>query len=95
MRYYTNFCMSVESKTKENERVPSKISKLEADLINKEVAKMNVFGSGSTEDGWYAYEKWYDFENDMLLLSTRFPDCVFCLEGDGEDGDDKLRLSRL
>lgn len=88
MGYYTSFCMSV-SPAKGNNRVSSTISKLEEDLIDKEVERMNVFESGCAEDGWFAYAKWYDFEKDMLLLSTRLPDFIFCLEGDGEDSDDK------
>ena len=36
----------------------------------------------------YANAKWYDWEEDMCLLSTRFPELLFCLHGEGESGDD-------
>lgn len=32
--------------------------------------------------------KWYDNENDMLLLSKEFPDVLFKLHGEGEDNED-------
>lgn len=36
----------------------------------------------------YAYAKWYDADEDMLLLSTRFPGVVFSLRGYGEESED-------
>ena len=35
--------------------------------------------------------KWYEHENDMIHLSQFFPDMTFCLEGIGEDYDDRWR----
>ena len=32
--------------------------------------------------------KWYDNEDDMLLLSKEFPDVLFKLHGEGEDNED-------
>ena len=32
--------------------------------------------------------KWYDNEDDMLLLSKEFPDVLFKLHGEGEDKED-------
>ena len=32
--------------------------------------------------------KWYDNEDDMLLLSKEFPDVLFKLHGEGEDNKD-------
>lgn len=38
--------------------------------------------------GWWANEKWYDWEEDMTALSKKFPNFLFLLEGDGEHRDD-------
>lgn len=32
--------------------------------------------------------KWYNHENDMKKLSSRYPETVFLLTGEGEDNDD-------
>ena len=32
--------------------------------------------------------KWYDYDQEMLELSRQFPETVFCLYGDGEEGMD-------
>lgn len=35
--------------------------------------------------------KWYDHDDDMMQLSTQFPDYYFLLHGQGEDCDDRWR----
>lgn len=82
MGYCTDYSLSV---SKPN---AAGISLLESDLLDEEVERMNVFESGCAYDGWYANARWYDFEKDMFLLSSRFPDFIFCLEGSGEDSGD-------
>ena len=32
--------------------------------------------------------KWYDSDSNMKQLSAEFPDCLFTLEGDGEESSD-------
>lgn len=32
--------------------------------------------------------KWYDYESSMITLSQKFPDCLFVLEGSGEEQGD-------
>ncbi len=32
--------------------------------------------------------KWYDFTVDFARFAERFPDVLFCVSGDGEEGDD-------
>jgi len=32
--------------------------------------------------------KWYSFKEDMITLSRKFPDTVFCLSGEGESFPD-------
>lgn len=57
--------------------------------VDKAIEEMNVLDSnGSPRYGWSAYTKWYDHDEDMRLLSYRFPDVVFELRGDGEESED-------
>lgn len=35
---------------------------------------------------------WYDWPAHMLILSTRYPNHMFQLDGDGEDSDDMWRV---
>ena len=38
-------------------------------------------------EGWFE-AKWYDYVDNMKMLSLKFPTIVFILEGDGEENDD-------
>lgn len=80
MGYYTSYELSV-----------SNVNPLLASKLEEEVEKMQVFESGNSKDGWYGYDKWYDHDEDMMLLSKRFPDALFELYGDGEESDDMWR----
>lgn len=54
-----------------------------------------------TDENWYVARsgalytqeptKWYDWENDMLLLSLRYPETLFKLDGEGEESGDIWR----
>ena len=77
MSYYTEFSLNISKEGNECR-----------ELIEKEIEKMDVFSEGNYEDGYFAYEKWYEFDNDMHILSMRFPDVTFELEGFGEEHDD-------
>lgn len=79
MGYYTDF----ELKAKYDGSSPIYISKLE-----NEVDKLNIFECGSYSENWYANDKWYDFDKDMILLSSRFPEVLFELRGQGEESGD-------
>ena len=79
MGYYTAFSLTAEG-LRDND-LPR---------LSRELTRMSVFDYTDTEhsDCWTAYAKWYDWDKDMLLLSTRFPKAVFCLHGDGEETED-------
>lgn len=79
MGYYTDF----ELKAKYDGNDSEYISKLEA-----EIDKLNVFEYGSYGEDWYVNAKWYDYNEDMLLLSSRFPEVLFELRGEGESPRD-------
>lgn len=78
MGYYTNYSLAVESKDIKPELL---------DQIDHEIRKMNELESwgGGT---WGAYTKWYDFDQDMLLLSKMFPSVLFCLHGEADNEED-------
>lgn len=58
------------------------------EAISDEVDRMDVFEEGNAQDGWFSWTTWYDWEEDMVLLSRRFPDVLFRLHGDGDDSED-------
>jgi len=84
MGYYTDYSLSAEPYRNRSGQTEENIKRLE-----EEVQKMNVFDyGGDYVSGWWANAKWYDWEEDMALLSKRFPDFLFALEGSGEDLED-------
>lgn len=58
------------------------------DPIEREIELMNVFEEGDAKSGWYVWTTWYDWEEDMILLSKKFPDVLFKLHGTGDDPED-------
>lgn len=57
--------------------------------LQDEIDRMGVFTDGDVSfDGLSAYSTWYDCDEDMCLLSSKFPDLLFELWGTGEDCDD-------
>ena len=38
-------------------------------------------------EGWFE-AKWYDYEDNIRMLSLKFPNKVFILEGNGEESED-------
>lgn len=79
MGYFTVYNLTATPLDEDRPADPARVQALE-----KEVEKMNVFDDGAYDVGWSGYVKWYDYESDMGLLSRRFPDFLFYLEGDGE-----------
>ena len=84
MGYYTDYELSasyykIDNNGTRTEVVP--IPELVLDCLEKEIDKMNIFEGGSISDTLWASAKWYDWEEDMLLLSKRFPDVLFYLMG--------------
>lgn len=79
MGYYTQYNLYVHNYDGLNET--------ERNDVNSAIEALNIFDGG--DNWWSAYEKWYDHDDDMLALSTRFPDVVFQLYGDGEDSEDR------
>lgn len=83
MGYYTNYNLSVQP----YQRPP--LTTEELDALKKELDLMGVFMNVDVDEELYTEpEKWYDHDDDMLLLSRRFPNILFTLHGDGENQED-------
>ena len=80
MGYYTIFKLSAKD---------SEIT----DDMKKELSTINSYYFDNMNlidelvEGWFE-AKWYDYVDNMKMLSLRFPTIVFILEGDGEENDD-------
>ena len=74
MSYMTNFTLEA-----------SGVNKKDYAAIDKEVQRLRVFDSGDIEYGYLGTACWDAADEDMRLLSARFPDVVFKLYGN--DGD--------
>lgn len=87
MGYYTDY--SLEVSMYRNDGKYESVSEELADLIDAEIQKIGVLDEySSSRDQWWANAKWYDCEDDMILLSKRFPNVLFYLHGAGEDQED-------
>ncbi len=84
MGYYTDYSLRAEWYGNTSEP-----SKEEVQKLQDEIEKIDVFDSeGDITFGWWANAKWYDWEEDMEMLSRRCRNFLFYLQGDGEDSDD-------
>ena len=89
MGYYTEFTLTVEHADHKGKPVPQILTATEIERIDCEVAKMRCFDDENFEQPvWTGYGRWYSSEQDMLLLSRKFPEFVFHLHGEGENRDD-------
>lgn len=78
MSYYTEFSLSIIDYGDDFNAIK--------DELNKEIGKFDC--DHLSEEEWFCYAKWYDYEEDMLRLSEKFPNVVFTLKGIGEEHDD-------
>lgn len=96
MGYYTDFELNVSRyQEKFNQStLDDSFDKNVFTLIQTELDKIGVFdyieeyGDGVVASG---NAKWYEYGNDMLLLSSKFPNVLFDLQGRGESSDDFWR----
>lgn len=83
MGYYTNFELTVTPEPSEELHKYLTVSD-----YNQLLSYIGAFYRYPTGEYSSSEWKWYNWEDDMLDLSIRFPDYVFRLFGDGEDRDD-------
>ena len=68
--------------------------KLTSDIDHNDVMVVEIYDRLSVISGYSAMSpgeshnrKWYKHDDDMLVLSTEYPDVLFMLEGVGEEID--------
>lgn len=71
--------------------IVSEIEDESIDMLRFEVGRIDTLAPnkphGDSKLAWYGYtNSWIDWENDIYTLSRRFPNAVFHLEIDSEDG---------
>lgn len=90
MGYLTGYNMTVRNINKQQ------LLKLNELLVHKEIIDyaLEQGEMTNTNEASFAtrdFVKWYNYEIDIIEVSQQFPDCVFLLEGDGEDSLDYWR----
>jgi len=84
MGYYTDFILTVDPATEEN-------SILDLTLVDNKSWESYIghFYRGKTGTYYGSEWKWYEHHDDMLLLSSQYPNHAFTLDGDGEERGDR------
>lgn len=90
MGYYTFFQLSISACTVNEDRVTisSYIQEDVRENLLQEIEKMNIFETIDVDSTCEVFDKWYNHESDMTLLSLRFPGLLFLLHGEGDNNDD-------
>jgi len=79
MSYLTYYLLQIESQNPiEHENVIAGLRESSAD------AREALFSAGDPN----RWSTWYEHEDDMRQLSSRFPDMLFTLSGEGEENED-------
>ena len=91
MGYYTWYNLTIHNQTEERKKTISEWARENIGFFSWIKPKDGEPEGTIEEDLHYESHKWYNHTNDMLMLSERFPDVFFELEGDGEESDDFWR----
>jgi hypothetical protein len=81
MGYYTAYTLHVD---KNEEAVGAYIA--ESDDTD-----LHYIFSDSDINDWFGNAKWYEHDDDMCKLSSKFPEVLFTLTGEGEETGDVWR----
>ncbi len=79
MGYYTNYDLSYEGPVDEISVIRT-LAKVNPGYFDSDDRYLNIIFSDEM--------KWYCHEEDMLKVSTKLPDVLFTLYGEGEDAND-------
>lgn len=91
MGYYTNFWLQIENEDELDPSIPVKVARELNDMyFDYKGIDFNKMRDPLDIVSWES-EKWYEHRDDMLLVSTHFPECKFVLEGEGEKSGDMWR----
>lgn len=108
MGYYTNYEFEIRSKDPIADDVMSQINKAFCELwLAKPYDQINWVNAGYFEPNETELKqpdfiqnsfldeelKWYNWEEDMIELSKRFPSIGFILYGEGEERDDNWKAA--
>lgn len=86
MGYYTNYSITAENYSAILCGCRAAVDSDKLENIQDEFEKMELPDYYQSSDStFHAYGKWYEWENDMLLISLKFPDILFTVDGIGED----------
>lgn len=87
MGYYTYFSLSYHGSPEDEKS----IQEFRVEDDDKEFSNPWYINGILDEcaDHDYNEYKWYDWEKDMKVLASRFPNVLFILDGDGEESDDR------
>lgn len=74
---YTQFDLRIEGLDMHSAR---------AAALEQEISRIRgAFEEVDVETGCSGFTTWYDWQSDMSLLSSRFPELIFVLYGENED----------
>ena len=92
MGYYSSFSLSVYPVDRSGNIVGKKLTPALQDAVNVEIKKIDVFELWDhTENTWeVGQDTWYSEQEDMVLLSTKFPSVLFALHREGENHGDMM-----
>lgn len=83
MGYYTYYTLDIDGYPHR------RLTEEEVSAIDTEIELMDVFAGGSCSEGYFSEDlKWYEHDEDMMRLSSRIPDVLFSLHGEGESQED-------
>lgn len=83
MGYYTYFSLSYHG-TPEDEQALQKYHVEDDNAEYSDPYYINGILDGCADHDY----KWYDWEKDIKVLASKFPNVLFILDGDGEENED-------
>ena len=92
MGYYSSFSLSAYPVDRSGNIVGKKLTPALQDAVNVEIKKIDVFELWDhTDNTWeVGQDTWYSEQEDMVLLSTKFPSVLFVIHREGENNGDMM-----
>lgn len=104
MGYYTYYTLSIENEDELSEdieyRVAKALARLDEFRCGSDDDPAQIRFIKQIDDSQYPLDvinwdgeiKWYDHEEDMMEIAAQFPECIFIVDGAGEDLGDQWRM---
>ena len=86
MGYYTDYTLTICGCRDNDKKYDLSLSTRES--LEAEIKLMNVFETGYLDDTYFVRDTWQDHNVDMRVLSSRFPNVLFNLHGEGDSPGD-------